>query len=340
MKRRELLLLATMGAMLPLRRARAMEPEEPYPVVDLHVDLSYQLTYKQQSIARASGNLLADELVRAGYAGIVLPLFVPHDVSFRGPQLADLETSYARLARELGATPPYALPGTVPGTRPVRTWLAFEGAAPLAGAAPEVLDVWVARGLRSFGLVHVDDNALATSSGPTPKVRSVTQGLTAAGREVVERVHAAGAFVDVSHSSDPTVADVLALARTAHVPVVATHSNARALARHSRNLTDEQLRAIADTGGVIGINFHTPYLAVDHAATLDDVVRHIQHVGRVAGMEAVALGSDFEGGIAEPPGLEDVRGLPRLAAALLRAGLGRDDVERVFSRNALRVLDG
>jgi membrane dipeptidase len=89
---------------------------------------------------------------------------------------------------------------------------------------------------------------------------------------------------------------------------------------------------------VVGVNFHGGYLAVGRRATLADVVQHVRHLVNVGGLEHVAVGSDFEGGILAPVGLEDVRGFPRLAAALATAGFSRADVERVFAGNALRVL--
>jgi len=335
--RRRAFLTVTGGTLL----APWAEADAPPPaVVDLHVDLSYQLNYEGKGIDRASGNLLADELTASGYVGLVLPLYIPHDVSKDGPRASDLEQSYRRLIGELRQRPPFATPGTVRGARPVQTWLSFEGAAPLAGASVRQVASWVARGVRLFGLVHMYDNAVASSSGRTAAFRSVPQGLTDAGRDLVERVHQMGGVVDVSHASDATVDDVLEMARSAGSPVVATHSNARALARHSRNLDDQRLRAIGESGGVVGVNFHGPYLVTGRRAQMSDVVRHIQHMVNVAGVEHVAIGSDFEGGIQEPPGLEDVRGLPRLAALLRAQGLPREVIERVFAKNALRVLAG
>jgi membrane dipeptidase len=120
--------------------------------------------------------------------------------------------------------------------------------------------------------------------------------------------------------------------------VVATHSNVRALADHPRNLSAAQLRAIARTGGVVGINFHAPYLARGRAATLDDVVEHIRYAVRVAGARHVALGSDFEGDVRPPPQLSSVAKLPHLARALLDAGFGASDVRAVLADNALRLL--
>lgn len=318
-----------------LRSAGAQSP--PLAVVDLHADLSYQLNYRARPFERGSGQYAASELSRAGLVGVVLPLYIPRDVSPTGPQERDLEWSYARVFERLARSDVYQLPGCRPRPGRVQTWLAFEGAAPLA-ERPELLARWVARGLRLVGLVHNYDNALATSSGKTARVRRPARGLTPEGRAVVERAHALGALIDVSHASDAATDEVLQMAVAAHVPVVATHSNARAVHRHPRNLTDAQARTLAATGGVVGVNFHSPYLTSGRRAGLEDVVRHIRHFLRLVGPDHVAIGSDFEGGIRPPVDLSSAAGFPQLAGALLRAGVAREDVERVLSKNALRLL--
>lgn len=327
-------LLAALLVRLPARGAT------PAPrvigVVDLHADLPYQLVYKGARFERGSGQYLALELARAGVIGVVLPLFVPHAVSPEGPRLSDLEHSYLNVFGALTRTPPYVLPGCRAPSGGVRTWLAFEGAAPLADR-PEQLAAWVAAGVRSVGLLHTRHNALATSSGEPSRPGD---GLREAGKRLVRAAHVLRVPVDVSHASTATVDDVVALARADGMPVVATHSNSFALAPHPRNLDDTRLRAIASTGGVVGVNFHGPFLARGRAARLSDVVKHIRHLVRVMGVEHVALGTDFEGGIRPPPELEDVRALPRLAEALQASGMSRSDVERIFGRNALRVLCG
>ena len=118
----------------------------------------------------------------------------------------------------------------------------------------------------------------------------------------------------------------------------ATHSNARRLADHPRNLSDELLSAVAQSGGVAGVNFHSPFLVRGRAAKLDDVVAQIRYMVRLMGIDHVGLGSDFEGDIRPPAELGDVRGFARLAAALEQAGFGRADIEKIFSGNALRLL--
>lgn len=309
------------------------ESRAPTPVVDLHVDLSYQYNYEGKSFERGVNQFPASKVAKAGVVGVVLPLFVPRDVSPRGPRLEDLEASYARVLEALLKSDVYAPPGCTAAPGRARTFLAFEGAGPLADR-PELLNVWVARGLKILGLVHTWQNELASSSGDRrPKV-----GLTAKGRELVQRAFAAGIAVDVSHASDRAVRDVLELAVRERGVVVATHSNARALADHPRNLTDDQIRGIAATGGVIGVNFHAPFVVRKRPAELKDVVAQVLHLLRVAGEDHVALGSDFEGDIRPAAGLEQNSSYPALEAALLRAGVSRPVVAKVFAKNALRVL--
>jgi membrane dipeptidase len=319
---------------LPLRGAETAP--RPFGLVDLHVDLPYQYGYKGATFAHGTGQFAARDLLRAGVVGVVLPLFVPARVSPEGPRIDDLEASYQRVISAISVTRPYAAPGCAASAARVRTWLAFEGAGPLA-ERPEALDGWVARGVSSVGLVHTRGNALASSSGDPPPVSA---GLSDAGRALVRRAQSLGVAVDVSHASDLAVRDVLALANESHVPVIATHSDARALVNEARNLDDDTLRAIAHTGGVVGVNFYTKFLARGRRAKIADVVRHVQHLIRIAGVDHVAIGSDFEGDITPPADLPNVRALPRLSGALGAAGLSADAIERVFGLNALRVLCG
>jgi membrane dipeptidase len=327
------LLALSVGALVP----SAASAEPSLRVIDLHVDLPYQLGFHARPLREGTGQAALTKLQAGGVAGVVLPLFVPRDVSPTGPRQSDLEDSYLRVLRELFSGNGFELPGcgrTSAGG--VRTWLSFEGAGPLADA-PESLDAWVARGIRIVGLVHTEHNALASSSGDA---RVVDYGLTEAGRKLVRRAHALGVAVDVSHASDRAVSDVLSLARETSGVVVATHSNARALCDHPRNLSDDQLRGIAATGGVIGLNFHAVFVVRGRPATLSDVVRQALHLVKVAGISHVAIGADFEGGIRPAKGLEDASRFPELAKALERAGMSHAAVSQVFAENALRVLCG
>jgi len=317
-------------------RLEALPP--PFALIDLHVDLSYRSLYKKRPFAEGSGQYIAARLHRAGVVGVVLPLYLPEDASPEGRTRAELERSYAHVFRSLVATPPYALMGCASADtgRPIETWLAFEDAG---AVGPDLAEVrkWMLRGVRSFGLVHNEPNALSTSSA---QVGPIFAGLSQDGKTFVEQVFSVGGLVDVSHASDKATDDALDLAEKMGQPLIATHSNARALAPHPRNLTDRQIVRIARSGGVIGVNFHQRFLAPDGGphATLDDLVRQVKYLLRLGGPDAVAIGSDFEGGVRPVPGLEDVSRVQRLAQALLAAGLNADQVRAVFGGNARRVL--
>lgn len=160
------------------------------------------------------------------------------------------------------------------------------------------------------------------------------QGLTAFGQEVVREMNRLGMLVDVSHLSDQGFWDVASASRK---PFIASHSNARAVTPHPRNLTDEMLRALGEAGGVAGINFKGDFLCPVNESRVADMVRHICHIRNVAGSEAVALGSDFDG-IDSKLEIADSSQLSRLQQALAQQGLHDGEIEKICYQNAWRVI--
>jgi len=218
-------------------------------------------------------------------------------------------------------------------TGPIGGILSLEGAEPLDGYL-ETLYAFHRLGVRWLGLTWNFRNAVAdgvadgTSGG----------GLTPFGEDVVRSCEELGIVVDVSHLSDAGVAHVL---RIASGPVVASHSNARALRDHRRNLTDEQAQAIAATGGVIGVTFVPSFLTDDPTqASLDHVLDHIEHFVRVVGVDHVGIGSDFDGiGDTPPPrGLEDASHYDNIRHGLSGRGFSEADIAAIMGGNWLRVL--
>jgi membrane dipeptidase len=205
-----------------------------------------------------------------------------------------------------------------------------------------------ARGVRYMTLTWSNTHDWADSSGDEPR----HSGLADFGREVVREMNRLGMLVDVSHVSDQTFWDTLEVTTR---PVIASHSSARALVDVPRNLSDEMLAAVARNGGVVMVNFGGAFLdprkagvrnvlwdALVHLGPspvpLARLLDHIEHVARVAGVDHVGLGSDFDGTLFLPEGAGDVAGFPAVTAGLAARGWSDDDLRKLLGENTLRVL--
>lgn len=203
----------------------------------------------------------------------------------------------------------------------------------------ELLDVLYEAGLRSLGPVWSRPNAFASGVPfDFPRHPDTGPGLTAAGRRLVRRCNELGVLMDLSHLNERGFWQIADLSEA---PLVATHSNAHALCPSPRNLTDEQLDAIAASGGVVGLNFHVGFLRADGdteaGASLEEIVRHGRYIADRIGTEHLALGSDFDG--ATMPGdLGDVTRLPALVDAFGAAGFDEGERRALAYENWLRVL--
>lgn len=309
------------------------DPSSPPRAIDLHVDTAWQVKFKGRGPELSEGHATMVTLEKGQYGGVVYPIYIADYLHDGNPSVEDAEEIYATLQTIFEKNPLLwpATKGPTPKGK-VTAYLAIEGAGAFAGDVTQI-DRFIERGVVLVGLVHARDNKLATSA--TGKDRKT--GLTDAGKRLSERIYAGGALVDVSHMSDRSFDDLAAIAERVGAPIVATHSDARAVTKNPRNLTDEQLRRIAKSGGVAGVNFHSTFLNASGTATLKDAVGHALHMIEVAGADHVAIGSDFDGG--NPPAdLADASYLPDFAAALRKAGVSAEDVHKIFSENAKRVL--
>jgi membrane dipeptidase len=203
-------------------------------------------------------------------------------------------------------------------------------------------------GIRYMTLTWSNGNGWADSSGDVGR----HGGLSDFGREVVREMNRLGMLVDVSHVSDETFWDVMEVTRA---PVIASHSSARALVDVPRNLSDEMLRAVGTNGGVVMLNFGGTFIdprKADYGKAVLDILRHlgpspvpmarlldqIDHVARVAGIDHVGLGSDFDGTLFMPEGARDVAGFPNITAGLLERGFSEDQTRKILGENLLRVF--
>jgi membrane dipeptidase len=185
-------------------------------------------------------------------------------------------------------------------------------------------------------LMHLTRSRLGGPSGPFAQREKL--GLTARGVELVRRLNEARVFVDLAHASPRTFDDVLAVHDRSQ-PLLVTHTGVSGVHPHWRNLDDRQIRRVADTGGTIGIIYHSVYLGDPlWAGKLESIVRHLEHVIAVAGEDAASLGSDWDGSIVTPRDMQSCLELPRLVDSMLRRGWAADRVQKVLGRNFLRVL--
>jgi membrane dipeptidase len=166
--------------------------------------------------------------------------------------------------------------------------------------------------------------------------RSNIQGLNEFGKLVIHKLDSLGVIIDVSHTGIQTIRDILTETKN---PIVATHSGARSIYDHYRNLYDWQIQDIANSGGVIGIVFYPYFLNGSSNSSIDDVINHIDHIVNLVGTDYVALGSDFDGIEVTPFGLEDVSKFPDLTLALLQHGYSELDVAKFLGRNFQRVFE-
>ena len=188
-------------------------------------------------------------------------------------------------------------------------------------------------GIQYMTLSHSYDNDICNSSSNT---EDASKGLTAFGRKVVKEMNKVGMMIDVSHVSEGTFWDVIKLSKD---PVFASHSSVKALCDHDRNLTDDQLRALAKNGGVIHICIYDGYLNNDaKAASVDDVVKHIDHAVKVAGIDHVGIGSDFDGG-GGVPGCTGDNDMINITVKLIEKGYSEEDIRKIWGANFFRVMN-
>ena len=212
----------------------------------------------------------------------------------------------------------------------IASLIGMEGGHSIDNSLP-TLRMLHALGARYMTLTHSTNIAWADSGTDMPKVA----GLSKFGEEVVHEMNRLGMLVDLSHTSPGAMEDAI---RVSEAPVIFSHSDARALREHGRNVPDNILKMLQDTGGIVMVTFVPGFLTAEPKATLANVADHMDHIRKVAGPDHVGIGGDFDGITAVPAGLEDVSKYPALTAELLRRGWTDDDVRKALGLNILRVM--
>lgn len=203
-----------------------------------------------------------------------------------------------------------------------------------------MLDIYYHAGIRSFGITWSRPNLFGQGVPFChPSSPNVGTGLTILGRQLVKKCSDLGVVLDMAHLNERGFWDVAALYQA---PLVVSHTACHALCKSARNLTDEQIQAVAETNGVVGITFHVadirPDGKMDSDTSLDILARHFYHVAELVGTSHVCLGSDFDGALI-PDEIAGVTGLAKVSLALKKVGFNDQDLENVLWRNWLRVID-
>lgn len=163
-------------------------------------------------------------------------------------------------------------------------------------------------------------------------------GLSPFGAKAMEEMATLRILPDVSHACEKSFRGIREITKAKGLPLVATHSCAAALCPHTRNLSDAQIREIAESGGVVGLNFYPPFLCKNGRADIGDLLAHLRHLFRVGGRDLPALGADFDGVDALPVGIGGIEDIERLCSEMKHCGFSEDDADRFSFQNAARVL--
>lgn len=214
------------------------------------------------------------------------------------------------------------------GEHKAAAFLSAEGAE-VIGYSPAKLEEAAEKGLRGFGVCWNKASEICGTNA-----QDADRGLSAKGKDLVKRAFDLGLALDVSHLSDPGFWDVEKLAPG---PFIASHSNARALCPHPRNLTDDMFRAIRDHGGTVGLNLFTLFLG-EEQVTVETCLRHIDHFLDLGGEKTLAIGGDLDGCDTLPEGIRGVQDLPLVYDALKSRGYDDALLEDIFYNNLLRTF--
>ena len=362
-----------------LERARQLLSQ--HPVIDGHNDLPWTIRGQTEGLgdlgaydlrAPTAGQTDLGRLRAGGVGGQFWSVYVPpSEVGSARVQLEQIDLARRMVARypqdlELATTANEVTDIMKEGR--VASLLGIEGGHAIENSLG-ALRAYSALGVRYMTLTHSASLDWADASGQEPR----HDGLTRFGEEVVREMNRLGMLVDLSHVSAATMEDAL---RVSEAPIIFSHSSARAVCDHHRNVPDEILRRLPENGGVVMITFVNAFVSPEFAAastplwkefeerskeltepqerhalwlelkarmpdipvSLGEVADHVEHARRVAGIDHIGLGGDYDGNDSWPEGLEDVSGYPKLFAELIRRGWSNADLAKLSSGNILRVM--
>ena len=316
---------------------------KPLHIVDLHCDTLMPIYIDGHTLRNWTGHINLEKLQQGGSMVQCFAIFIPTNRSAEYHHVHEEPYAYFRgcadaFDREMAANADVIRPvrcmADIEKNRQegkLSAMLTVEDGVPVDGKIQRVQEFYD-RGVRMVALTWNYENSIGFPCSDDPEKHML--GLKPFGLEVVSKMDELGMVIDTSHLSEGGFWDIV---KHGKKPFVASHSCARALRDHRRNLTDEQLRALANKGGVCGVNFCSGFLRKNAETTsVEDLIRHMKHMVNVAGVDTVALGSDFDG-IEDNLEFKDFAGMPQVVDAIEK-NFSADAADKICHGNALRVF--
>lgn len=307
--------------------------------IDLHADTVTKLAYPRHDLGDDKYMVSVDSMLHGGALVQCFSAFVPtglfpklfHDTLVWNTFNSIADKKDGVLEKHADVLKPILSPGDVDESK-IGVLFTIEDAG-VIGSDLDKLRKAHERGVMIASLTWNHENSLAYPNSKNSDM--MNRGLKPFGVEAVEEMQRLGIIVDVSHLNDGGFRELTKISRK---PFIATHSNARAVTNHQRNLTDDMLKALADQGGVTGLNFCPQFLRENSKESrIEDMVRHVLHIRNVAGADVLAVGTDFDGIDGELEVGTPAK-MPQLFDALSLAGLTDDELEKMAYSNFMRVF--
>jgi len=315
-------------------------------LIDMHCDTLWKLTdaKESQNLMQNEYGISIEKLIKAGATAQFFACFIYMD-KFKGDDrceqgydhalqmLARLKSEAVQYSDVLAIACDYADYQRNLRAGKISAFVTIEEGGILHDDSGRIQELYN-EGIRLVTLLWNSENCIGYPNSRDGRI--MNQGLKPFGFETIERMNDLGMIIDVSHLSDGGFWDTVKHSRH---PIAASHSNARALRNHPRNLSDDMIRALAETGGVAGLNFYQWFLEDSGDSRIAAMAAHVMHLMRMGGEDAVAIGTDFDGfdaeGVMEIP---DIGEMGLLAAALKKSGVTERQLDKIWSENVLRVI--
>lgn len=303
--------------------------------IDLHCDTASRLLYENFKLKESECKVDIKKLKKANAKAQVFAHFI--ELNIVDNPYTEFKKMYSNFMKELEENKNDIELVTnlleleeVNNKGKIGAFLSIEEGEVLEGKIERVKEIYD-MGIRFITLTWNFKNSIGY---PNAGFKYKDYGLTEKGKEIVEEMERVGIIPDCSHLSDGGFYDLVDICKK---PFIATHSNARVITDHSRNLTDEMIVKLANKGGVMGLNFCAPFLGNEKVPSINSMISHVKHIKNVGGIDVLALGTDFDG-IGNEVEVENIGEIGKLRDALLKEGFTNSEIDKIFYGNIKRVL--